>query len=381
VIDYEVLKVFWWMVLGTVLVIYATTAGFDVGITSLLPFLRDETDRRVVLNISAPTWDGNLTWIVFAGGGIFVVWPLVYATAFSGLYFAMLLILFALFLRPPGYEYRSKIPSHTWRRTWDWALFISGVVPVFAFGLATANCFEGFPFKIDPFTMRIFYTGNFWGLFNLLGLLGGVVSVLMVLMHGMAYLQRRTEGHLYKKARRLHLYFATLTLVFFTLAGIYFLQKTAGYKLISMAAHPEQHPLQNVVLHAKGLWFDSFFQYPWKFFGPMMAYAGITLSIWANYMQMRNITFWMSSFGVGGVVATSGFTLFPFIMPSSTHPNESLTVWNAVSSQYALNIMAYVGTVLLLIILAYKLFAYHAIWGKKPTLTAEDIKENEHTFY
>ena len=134
--EYEFLKIAWWLMIGAVLMVYAATAGFDAGVTMYMPFLRDETDRRVVLNTSAPTWDGNLTWIVFAGGGLFVVWPVVYATAFSGMYSALLLILFSLFLRPPGYEYRNKIDNAAWRKTWDWALFISAVIPVFVFCVA-----------------------------------------------------------------------------------------------------------------------------------------------------------------------------------------------------------------------------------------------------
>src|SRR3990167_10226021 len=198
--DYEFLKLIWWVIIGFILVIYAATAGFDAGVTMYMPFLKSETDLRVVLNTSAPTWDGNLTWLVFAGGGLFVVWPSVYSTAFSGMYAAMLLILFAFFLRPPGYEYRNKLNNRAWRRAWDWALFFSGVIPVFVFGVALGNCFLGMPFHFDQNTYRDFWTGNFWDLLSPYALLSGVVSVLMVLMHGSVYLQRRTEGHLRKMA-------------------------------------------------------------------------------------------------------------------------------------------------------------------------------------
>src|SRR3989338_3118293 len=164
--DYLFLKIIWWALIGAVLIVYVSTAGFDAGVTMYMPFLRDETNRRVVLNTSAPTWDGNLTWIVFAGGGLFVVWPVVYSTAFSGMYAAMLCILFTLFLRPPGYEYRNKIDSQAWRKLWDWALFISAVVPVFIFGVAFGNCFLGYPFHFDPHTYREFFTGNFFQLLS-----------------------------------------------------------------------------------------------------------------------------------------------------------------------------------------------------------------------
>lgn len=379
--DYAFLKIAWWLLIGGVLMVYASTAGFDAGVTMYMPFLRDETDRRVVLNTSAPTWDGNLTWIVFAGGGLFVVWPSVYSTSFSGMYAAMLLILFSLFLRPPAYEYRNKIDSVAWRKICDWSLFLSGVIPVFTFGVALGNCFLGFPFYFDPHTYQSFYTGNFGDLLNPYGLLSGFVSVVMVLMHGSVFLQRRTEKHLRRLAFKVHVITAITLLIAFTAAGLLLMYKLIGYQLISSAAVPTLEPLKNVVHSGVGYWIQTYNEYPWKYLAPIAAYAGILESLWAAYYGWYNTAFWASCFAVGGIVGTGGATLFPFLMPSSTHPNESLTVWNATSSQYALNIMLYVGVFLLVIILGYKIFAYSTIWGKKSTLSAEDVEKNDHTFY
>jgi len=379
--DYEFLKIAWWMIIGAVLMVYASTAGFDAGVTMYMPFLRSEEDRRVVLNTSAPTWDGNLTWLVFAGGGLFVVWPVVYATSFSGMYAAMFCILCSFFLRPPGYEYRNKLDNATWRKAWDWALFISGVVPVLIFGIALGNCFLGFPFYFDPHTYREFWTGDFWDLLSPYALLSGAVSVLMVLMHGSVYLQRRTEGHLRKLALKVHIITGILLLIGFTASGLLLMYHVIGYKLISSASDPTRYPLENVVQSGAGFWIQSFDQYPWKYLAPIIAYAGIIESLWAAYYGWVTTAFWASCFAVGGIVATAGATLFPFLMPSSTHLDQSLTVWNSASDQYALNTMLYVGVFLLFIILGYKIFAYHTIWGKKPTLNAEDVKKDEHSFY
>ena len=129
------------------------------------------------------------------------------------MYAAMLCILYALFLRPPAYEYRNKIDSKAWRKTCDWALFLSGVIPVFVFGVALGNCFIGFPYYFDPHTYREFYTGNFWGLLNPYSILSGMVSVLMVLMHGSVYLQRRTEGNIRKLAFKVHWVICLLFLI------------------------------------------------------------------------------------------------------------------------------------------------------------------------
>lgn len=380
-IDYEVLKILWWMILGSVLVAYAVTAGFDVGITTMMSFFKNEDEKRVLLNVSAPTWDGNLTWIVFAGGGIFVVWPVVYATAFSGLYFAMLLILFPLFLRAPGYEYRNKIDSHKWRRFWDFGLLISGILPVFIFGVATGNCFVGFPFHFNPVSLRLIYTGTFWELLNPISILSGLVSVAMVILHGSTYLQRRTLGKIHENAREVTFWAGSIVLILFTISGMLIVLYTPGYQLISSPANPTAHMLDNVVTRAAGGWFISYFHYPWKFFGPILAYVGILVAITATYFRSKDISFWASGIAIAGIIITSGFTLFPFIMPSSTHMNESLTVWNAVSSHYALNVMLYIGVVMLAIVTAYKWFAYRTIWHKQPTLSIEDVRKNEHTFY
>lgn len=380
-IDYAVLKIIWWVIIGAILIVYASTSGFDAGVTIIMPFLKKESNRRVLLNTSAPVWDGNQTWIIFAGGGLFVVWPVVYATAFSGLYFLMFFILWALYLRPPGYDYRGKLPSRRWQRFWDWALFTSGIVPVFIFGVAFGNCLIGFPFHFNAATFRDYYTGGLASLFNGFSVLSGLAAVFMVIMHGAAYIQRRTEGELRELGRKLHYIFAVLLLFAFSLAGYLVMYHVNGYVLVSTPKDATLYPLNSVVIQKVGAWIDSYSIYPWKFFGPLMAYLGIFLSLWANYVRWHTFCFWASALSIAGMIGTIGFTLFPFIMPSTTNPDQSLTVWNATSSQYALNIMLYVGVILLLIILAYKIYTYYTLWSKKKTLTFEDIEKDPHTFY
>lgn len=381
-LDYVFLKLAWWVIIGLVLMVYACTAGFDKGLTMYMPFLKNEMERRLVLNVSAPTWDGNLSWIVFAGGGLFVIWPVVYSTAFSGMYAAMLLILFSLFLRPPGYDYRNKIDSALWRRICDWALFLSGFIPVFVFGVAMGNCFLGFPFHYDPETFRSYWTGNFWDLLSPYALLSGFIAVVMVLMHGSVYLQRRTRGRLVDLGYKIQVNCAIFLLITLSISGFLLIFVLPGYKLVSSPQDAPLMPLANQVIIGAGYWIDTYRQYPWKCLAPLSAYAGIIVAWWASAHQLKKTAFWASCFGVGGIVATGGATLFPFLMPSSTDPSQSLTVWNAVSTQYALNIMFYIGVVLLLVILAYKIYAYRAIWSHKPYITEEDvIRDEDKVFY
>ena len=203
----------------------------------------------------------------------------------------------------------------------------------------------------------------------------------MVLMHGSTFLQRRTEGHLRKLAFKVQLITAILLLIGFTTSGLLLMFKIIGYKLISTATDPTRNPLNNVVTSGIGYWIQTYDQYPWKYLAPVAAYGGILESLWAAYYGWYKTAFWASCFAVGGIVCTAGATLFPFLMPSSTHPNQSLMIWNASSSQYALNSMLYIAVVLLVIILGYKIFAYNTIWSKKSTLNADDVRENEHSFY
>ncbi|HSM22324.1 MAG TPA: cytochrome d ubiquinol oxidase subunit II, partial [Rubrivivax sp.] len=192
-IDYPTLKIIWWLLVGVLLVGFAIMDGHDMGVGTLLPFVgQGDEERRVVINTVGPHWDGNQVWFITGGGAIFAAWPLVYATAFSGFYWAMLAVLWALFFRPVGFDYRSKIHDPRWRSTWDWGLFIGGAVPPLIFGVAFGNLLQGVPFGFDDFLVST-YTGTFWQLLNPFALLVGLVSSAMITMQGGTYLAHRTE--------------------------------------------------------------------------------------------------------------------------------------------------------------------------------------------
>ena len=201
VFDYATLKLIWWIFMGVLLVGFAILDGFDLGVGVLLRFIgRSDEERRVMLNAIGPTWEGNQVWFITAGGATFAAWPLVYATAFSGFYWAMLAVLWALFFRPVGFDYRSKVADTRWRNAWDWGLFPGGFVPPLIFGVAFGNLLQGVPFHFDP-DQRVFYTGSFFGLLNPFALLAGVVSLSMLTMHGALYVQLRTEAAVQERAR------------------------------------------------------------------------------------------------------------------------------------------------------------------------------------
>ena len=234
VFDYATLKVIWWVVVGLLLVGFAILDGFDLGVGVLLPYVgRTDDERRVALNAVGPTWEGNQVWFITAGGATFAAWPLVYATAFSGFYIALIVVLFALFLRPVGFDYRSKVPDPRWRSAWDWGLFVGGLVPALVFGVAFGNLLLGVPFHFDA-DLRSFYTGSFFGLLNPFGLLAGLVSLAMLTMHGGIYLQLRTEGDVQARSMRAARVAGIVFLALFAAAGYWIATGIHGYQIVTM---------------------------------------------------------------------------------------------------------------------------------------------------
>ena len=163
-LDYETMRLIWWALLGILLIAFAVTDGYDLGVGTLLPFAaRSDEERRILLNLIGPTWEGNQVWLVLGGGAIFAAWPALYAVSFSGFYLAMITVLLALILRPVGFKFRGKIADPRWRAIWDWALFIGGFVPALIFGVAVGNVLLGVPFGLDA-AMRPSFEGSFFGL-------------------------------------------------------------------------------------------------------------------------------------------------------------------------------------------------------------------------
>lgn len=377
--DYLTLKVIWWLFVCVLLIGFAITDGFDLGVGILLPFLgKNDDQRRVIINSVGPTWEGNQVWFITAGGALFAAWPFVYAAAFSGFYWAMLLVLFALFFRPVGFDYRSKVADPRWRNAWDWGLFVGGFVPALVFGVAFGNLLLGVPFHLDEF-MRPFYTGSFWGLLNPFGLLAGVISLAMLVMHGAVYLQMRTEADIYDRAKKAVRLAGIVFIATFALAGIWQAIGIEGYRILAMPdAGGIVTPLDQTVETAKGAWMSNFSAYPITMLAPVLAFAGAVLAIVLSGMHRSGLAFVSSSVCLTGVIMTAALAMFPFVMPSSTHPNQSLTVFNAVSSHRTLNLMFIAVVVFLPIVLLYTSWVYRVMRGK---VTEEKIRKDTHTAY
>jgi len=378
-LDYATLKIIWWLLVGVLLVGFAIMDGHDMGVGTLLPFVgKNDLERRVVINTVGPHWDGNQVWFITGGGAIFAAWPLVYATAFSGFYWAMLAVLWALFFRPVGFDYRSKINNPTWRTVWDWGLFVGGAVPPLIFGVAFGNLFQGVPFYFDE-NLISYYTGTFWALLNPFALLCGLVSTSMITFHGAVYLAHRTEGDIQRRAVFSATVFGVLLLVLFTVAGIWLSYGIDGYTISSqLDTATLSNPIAKTVARQAGAWLGNYSSAPATLLLPAMGYVGALLALVLVRSGRTLLAFVSSSLAILGVIGTAGASLFPFIMPSSSTPNSSLTVWDCVSSQLTLTIMLCVTIVFMPIIIFYTGWAYRVMAGK---VTVAYIEKNEKSSY
>ena len=377
-LDYESLRLIWWLLLGILLIGFAVMDGFDLGAVMLLPFVaRTGTERRIVLNSIGPVWEGNQVWLILGAGVIFAAWPMLYAIAFSGFYLAMFLALAALILRPVSFKFRSEIENPRWRTFWDFSLFVSGVVPALIFGVAVGNALQGVPFRFDD-TLRMTYEGDLFGLLNPFALLCGLVSCAMLVMHGGAYLALKAGQPVADRAAEHARSAALILLALFIAGGIYAGLGVEGYRITSVLPHDgPSNPLLKTVARGGGL-LSNFAAHPWMSFAPALVFTGALSARLLLTARKGGVALIASGVAVAGVIATAGFSAFPFLLPSSLDPNASLTVWDSSSSRTTLLIMLAATLIFLPAVLVYTSFVYRVLRGRVTTAYVED---NSSTLY
>jgi len=376
-LTYDVLRLLWWALLGLLLIGFAVLGGNDLGVGALLPFVaRSDTERRVTINSIGPTWEGNQVWFILGGGASFAAFPALYAAAFSGFYFAMLLILVALILRPVGFEFRNKLLNPRWRALWDGALFIGGAAPALLFGVAFGNLFLGVPFHFDS-DLRFHFDGGFLLLLRPFALLCGLVSLGMLTAHGAAFLNMKTEGIVQQRAALLLPWLALTTLLLFAVGGAWLATGIDGYHISSAhdATGPSD-PLLKTVTRSTGGWLGNYAMFPGVMAIPIVAaLALLSAAVWHRFAVPAFIATFIA---VAAIVATAGFSLFPFLFTSSSQPSHSLTVWDATSSKLTLAIMFFAVLVFLPLILLYTAWVFRVLRGK---VSAVYVEDNKHSLY
>lgn len=374
-LDYEVLRVIWWALMGVLLIGFALTDGFDLGVAALLPWVaRGDEERRLVINTIAPTWEGNQVWLILGAGAIFAAWPFVYAVSFSGFYLAMFLVLSALILRPVGFKYRSKRTSTRWRSGWDWALFIGGLVPTLVFGVAVGNVLMGAPFRFDS-DLRLHYEGGLLGLFTPFTLIAGLLSIAMLVLHGAGWLSLKIEkGAVLERAQRFGAVAALVAILLYATGFAMLAWGNIGYTITSAPHHANpSNPLDTTTAQVAKGWLANYASYPWLWLAPLLGFLGPAIA-WAGMARRQDLlVFAGSSLATIGIISSVGASMFPFILPSSIDPTSSLTVWNASSSHMTLWIMLLVTLVLLPVVLIYTSWAFKVMFGR---VTLGDVRSN-----
>ncbi|TRW98157.1 cytochrome d ubiquinol oxidase subunit II [Paracoccus sp. M683] len=381
--SYEFLRVLWWLLIGILLIAFALTDGFDMGVGALLPFVaRTDMERRVVINTVGPVWEGNQVWFILGGGAIFAAWPPLYAISFSGFYLAMFIILSALIARPVAFKYRSKRDDARWRATWDLALFISGAVPPLLFGIAVGNVLLGVPFHLTEDLHAVYDAGAFGKLFGLLrpfALLCGVVSLAMLVMHGAGWLVLKTEGVVQARARDYGAKAAAVAIAGYALAGLWMAIGVTGFRFVTEPPHDgPSNPLVSAVVQ-DGSWLTAYLDRPWIIIAPIMGFVGAGMAMRALRSSRNDLSPLMwSQMAIVGMISSVGLVMFPFILPSNTSPDSSLTVWDASSSHLTLFVMMVASAIFLPLIMLYTAWVYRVLWGK---VTEDGVKDPDNHAY
>lgn len=374
---YVALKVIWWLLLGVLFTAIGTMIGQDMGVGTSLRYLgRDDYERRAVLNMIGPHWDGNQVWFVLGGGALFAAFPTVYATLFSGLYIVMLILLWAMIVRPLGFEYRGKLPSERWRRRWDIALFISGFIPMLVFGTAIGNAFIGFPFRFNDL-MQSFYPNGFGfaSLFNPFAvIICGLMAVALALYQGGAIVNLRGEGVIAARARRMMRVAGVAALVLFTVGGVW-LSRLTGYAPAGTVdpAMPA-NPLVSTAHRATGLWLQNFFGHPALFILPIVVYLALITGMMCAKSGREKLAWWAGAGAWMATIGSVGAALFPMLAPSYANVNQSLTIWNSSSSLRTLAWMLGFSAIFIPLIVVYTSWAFHVMRGK---VSPKDIRERD----
>lgn len=373
ILDYVTLKIIWWFFISTLFIIFFILGGRDFGVCMLLPILgKSDEERRLLLNSVGPTWDGNQVWLITAGGATFAAWPLVYASAFSGLYLAFFLVLLSLILRPPGFEFRSKLKSLKWRTIWDYSLFISGFVPSLVFGVGLGNLLLGLPFYLDDI-FRSHYAGNFFQLLNPFALLFGLASTMIMGLHGGVYLQKKMPDIFKERVIKVNIMAGLTFIILFILIGMWLKLKISGYHITFIEdVNSSLVPIHKEVTQTEQGWFKNYTYFP-KLWGlPILTLLATLFAMIASKANKNKTAILMSTMAIIFALLTVNATLFPFILPSSINPNHSLTLWDSTSSYRTLHYMFWVTIVFLPIVLSYTFWAFRIFTGKldqKNTLT------------
>lgn len=343
--SYEFLQILWFILIAVLWIGFFFLEGFDFGVGMLLPFLgKKDVERRAIINAIGPTWDGNEVWLLTAGGATFAAFPMWYATMFSGFYLALFLLLVGLIIRGISFEYRSKDAAPAWRTRFDWMIAIGSFLVALLLGAAFANLAKGVPIDAAGNLVAPAWLPNGIGvtltLLNPYGLLGGLATVTVFLVHGANFLSLKLDGELRERARKFAwtLWIAATIAVILLTIGTYIFTDV----LTKLGINPGITPIFSVVALLVTGYFIKNKREGWAFI------------MTALHIVLTQVTFFM--------------LMFPRVMISSISPSFNLTIYNASSSEYTLTVMSVVALIFVPIVLAYQGWTY---WMFRKRITTD----------
>ena len=328
------LNTIWFLLVAVLIIGYAILDGFDLGVGVIHLFTKDENEKRININAIAPVWDGNEVWLLTGGGALFAAFPIVYATVFSGFYLALMLLLVALILRAVSMEFRGKVDSPQWRKYWDLAFGIGSLLPAVLFGVAIGNILRGIPLNAEGH-----FTGTFFTLLNPYAILVGVLSLILFTMHGAIYLTMKSEGN---QRERMRLIIPKLWISF-----------VAVYFVVTLYS----------IFEAKFL-FESVLSNPLFYILFLVMLASIIMIPMNINSGKFGKAFILSSVTITCMIGLMGISLFPRLVPSLTDLTNSLTIYNASSTQGTLTAMLIIALIGMPLVIGYTIFIYKAFKGK-----------------
>ena len=328
------LNTVWFLLVAVLIIGYAILDGFDLGVGVIHLFTKDENEKRININAIAPVWDGNEVWLLTGGGALFAAFPIVYATVFSGFYLALMLLLLALILRAVSMEFRGKVDSPKWRSYGDLAFGIGSLLPAVLFGVAVGNILRGIPINSDGY-----FTGTFFTLLNPYAILVGVLSLILFTMHGAIYLTMKTSGN---QKERMRLIIPKLWIAFVTV-----------YFVVTLYS----------IFEAKFL-FENVLSNPLFYILFLVMLASIIMIPMNVNGGKFGKAFLFSSVTIACMIGLMGISLFPRLVPSLTDLANSLTIYNASSTQGTLTAMLIIALIGMPLVIGYTIFIYKAFKGK-----------------
>lgn len=334
------LNTIWFLLIAILFIGYFILEGFDLGVGVLLPFLgKKDIERRMIINTVGPHWDGNEVWLITAGGAMFAAFPFWYATLFSGFYLPLFIMLVGLILRGVAFEFRGKDDNPTWRSFWDWAIFGGSLVTAFLWGVALTNILRGVP--IDA---SMNYVGGFWNLLNWYALIGGVLSLVGFTLQGAIFLSLKTTDPIRGKAGRV--------------AKILWLPAVIVLTIETIATYYVTDILNKLGVNPGII--------------PIGAFIALLLTGYFIYQKREGWAFAMHSVAIALTTSTIFLELYPRVMVSSLNPDWSLTITNASSSPYTLQVMSNIALFFIPVVLIYQTWSYW-IFRKRVSAQPESL--------